>query len=174
MREGIRGFVGRLRTSEPEPRFPGGESIDSLLILRGLAAGLVATGAMVPIELAARSRWGLESLLDWQINQAMVARLTRRPPKDVVLAGLAMHALHGLVAGLVFVVILAVLPAGWPFEALGLGYGVVLFGLTLAVVRPITGSDPASAPHATAAVAVNLATHLVYGAVLAFLLIWPA
>lgn len=138
-----------------------------------MAAGLAATGLMVLMELATRARWGLAGLIDWQINQATVARITGRSAEAAVVPGLGFHALHGLVAGLVFVLILPVLPTAVPIEASGLGYGVVLFALTLVVQRPVTRGYEGLGAHGSAAVAVALLTHLAYGLLLAFLLIWP-
>ena len=135
--------------------------------IAGALAGAASTGVMTLLELAVRSQWGAESLLDWRINQATVARLTRRPPDRVMLGGLAMHLSHGLVAGVAFALILPVFPRSFPVVVLGLGYGVVLFVLTLAVVRLVIGRVRESR-----AVAVVLVTHLVYGAVLAYLLMW--
>ncbi len=143
--------------------------IDAVTILRGMAAGLVATGAMILIELVARLRWGLAGLLDWQINQATAARFTKRPAETLVFQGLGQHVLHGLLAGLVVGWLVPFVPAAWPALALGLGYGAVLFVVTLIAFRPVTGRRLASGDHGTAAVGVALLTHLVYGAVLALL-----
>ncbi len=141
------------------------------LWILGALAGLVATAAMTLIELAARARWGLEGLLDWQINQATLARLTKRPSEALVLPALGFHFLHGLLGGLVFVLLLPLLPPGWPLLALGLGYGALLYIVTLFAVEPVTGKAAASGPHGAPAVAVALLTHLAYGAVLAALLL---
>ncbi len=138
-----------------------------------MGAGLVSTGVMTLIELGARSRWGLEGLLDWQINQATLGRLTGRSEESLVLAGIGLHFLHGLVAGLVFVLVLPLFPPAWPVEALGLGYGAVLFGLTLLAYRPTTRRRLGSRPHRSAAITVGILTHLVYGTLLALLLLWP-
>lgn len=139
--------------------------------LVGALAGVVATAGMTFIELVARSRWGFASLLDWQINQATLARITKKPAEDLVLAGLALHVLHGLLGGIVFVLALALFPPAWPVLLLGLGFGALLFVLTLLVVRPVTREEPASGPNGLAAIAVALLTHLVYGAVLALLVV---
>lgn len=125
------------------------------------------------IELAARSRWGLEALLDWQQNEAVAAKITKRPPEAAAVPGLALHVLHGLLLGLVFVLILPLVPPELPLPIAGLGYGLVLFALTIAVHKPIMGRVAASGRHGSAAIAVALLTHLVYGSLLAVLLVWP-
>lgn len=140
------------------------------LWILGTLAGLVATGAMTLLELVARSRWGLAGLLDWQINQESLARLLKRPAKDLVLAGLAFHFVHGLLGGIVLALLLPLLPPAWPVWGLGVGFGLVLFLLTLLAFQPITGRALGSQPRDFAAVVVALATHLAYGAVLGLLL----
>ncbi len=146
--------------------------MDVVTLLRAMAAGLAGTAVMTIIELAARSQWGLEGLLDWQINQATLGRIAGRPAEILVLPGIGFHFLHGLVAGLLFALALPLFPSAWPIVALGLGYGAVLFGITLLAYRPATRRSLRSAPHRSAAVGVGLLTHLVYGAVLALLLLW--
>ncbi len=140
--------------------------------IAGAFAGVVATAGMTLIELAARARWGLAGLLDWQINQTSVARMLKRPEGNLALAGFAFHVLHGLVGGVVFVLALSLVPPSWPVWTLGVGFGALLFGLTLLAFRPITERSARSGPHASAAVAVALLTHLVYGAVLGLLIAW--
>ncbi len=138
-----------------------------------MAAGLTATGVMTLVELAARSRWGLEGLLDWQINQATLDLITGRPAEALGIAGIGVHFLHGLIAGLVFVLVLPLFPPAWPVVVLGLGYGAVLFGLTLLAYGLITRKRLRSRPHSSAAVTVGVLTHLIYGGTLALLLFWP-
>lgn len=136
-----------------------------------MAAGLAATGGMTLIELVARSRWGLAALLDWQFNQSTLATLTKQPAEDLALAGLALHFLHGLIGGIVFVLVLPLVPPSWPVWASGVGFGAILFAVTLLLFRPITGRRPRSGTHGSIAVAVGLLTHVVYGAVLGLLLL---
>lgn len=136
-----------------------------------MAAGLAATGGMTLIELVARSRWGLAALLDWQFNQSTLATLTKQPSEDLALAGLALHFLHGLIGGIVFVLVLPLVPPSWPVWASGVGFGAILFAVTLLLFRPITGRRPRSGTHGSIAVAVGLLTHVVYGAVLGLLLL---
>lgn len=147
--------------------------MDMLTILRASAAGLVATGVMTLIELALRPRWGVAGLLDWQINQATMATLTKKPAENAAAAGVALHFLHGLVGGIVFVLVLPLFPPSWAMWPSGVGFGAVLFALTLAVFRPITGKRLRSGSQGSAGVAVALLTHLAYGAVLGLLLIGP-
>jgi len=142
-------------------------------VIRGLLAGLAATGAMTLLEIVARSRWRLEGLLEWQENQTMVAWITKGPVEAAVVPGLGLHFLHGLLAGIVFVLILPFFPSDIPLWVLGPGYGVVLFAITLVIHRPITGRSAWSGPRGPVALALSLLSHMVYGAALALLVVWP-
>lgn len=147
--------------------------MDDLTILRGLLAGFAATAPMTLAELLARYRWGLEGLLDWQENQTIAGRILNRPLEVVVFPGLGFHFLHGLLAGIVFVLVVPLFPSAWPLAVLGPGYGAVLFAITLVIHRPITGRYAWSGPQRTVALVVSLLAHLVYGAALALLVVWP-
>lgn len=147
--------------------------MDTLVALRGILAGLAATGAMSLLELAARSRYGLDGLLEWQENQAIASRITGRPVEASVLAGLGFHFLHGALAGIVFVLILPIFPPVFSLAVLGPGYGVVLFSITLVIHRPITGREAWSGPVGSVALGVSLVGHVVYGAAVALLVVWP-
>lgn len=147
--------------------------MDALTILQGAAAGAAATAVMTAIELGVRLRWGLPALLDWQQNQATAARITKGRAEATPFTSLAVHFLHGLVAGLVFVIVLPVLPSAFRVVAYGLGYGLILFALTLLAHKPTTGTPVRSGSRAMAAAGVAFMTHIVYGLVLAGFLLWP-
>ncbi len=127
---------------------------------------------MTLVELLARARWGLASLVDWQENQTMASWMTGRPMEASTLAGLGFHLLHGLIAGIVFVLLLPLVPVGIPAPIPGLGFGVVLWGIGLALFRPIMAHGREAGPLGWIPVVVSLATHLVYGAALALLVTW--
>lgn len=147
--------------------------MDAITVVRGLLAGIVATGAMTLTEIPARARWGLEGLLEWQENQTIASRITRRHVEEVVVPGLALHVLHGLLAGIVFVLILPLFPPEFPLWVLGPGYGIVLFAITLVIHKPITGRAPWSGSLGSVALAISLWSHMIYGATLALLVVWP-
>jgi len=147
--------------------------MDAPTVFRGALAGLAATGTMILLELAAHSRWGLEGLLEWQENQRIAAGITKRSVETAVMPGLGFHFLHGLLAGIVFVVVVPLFPPAIPLRILGPGYGLVLFAITLLIHKPITGRAPWSGPIGSTALIVSLLAHVVYGAALAFLVVWP-
>ena len=147
--------------------------MDTLIVVRGLLAGLAATGAMTLAESIARTRWGLEALLDWQENQTVAGHLLKQPMETVVLPGLGFHFLHGLLAGVVFVLVVPPFLLVLPPWVLGPGYGVVLFAITLAIHKPITGRSPGAGRLGSVALRVSLVAHVVYGGTLALLVVWP-
>ena len=147
--------------------------MDAPTVVRGLLAGLVATGAMTVPEILARSRWGLEALLDWQENQTIAAGIMKRSVETTTVPGLGFHSLHGLLAGVVFVWVLPLFPPELPLWVLGPGYGIVLFALTLVIHTPITGRAPWSGRLGSVALGVSLLAHVVFGAALALLVVWP-
>jgi len=147
--------------------------MDGIMIVRGLSAGLAATGAMTLVELPVRFRWGIEGLLDWQVNQRMASRILKRPADALLLLGLGLHFLHGLVLGVVFVLVLPLFPSGPSLWVLGPGYGIALFAVTLAIHRPATAGGPWSRELGSVAVTTSFVTHLAYGTVLALLVVWP-
>ena len=147
--------------------------MDAPAVFRGLLAGLAATGAMALMEIPARSRWGLEGLLEWQENQTIAARIARRSVEDVGVPGLGFHFLHGLLAGIVFVLVLPLFPPELPLWVLGPGYGVVLFAITLVIHKPITRRAPWSGALGSVALGVSLLAHSLYGGALALLVVWP-
>lgn len=135
----------------------------------GLTAGVVATVGMVLVEVPAWRRWGLPGVMEWQENQAIAERLLGRPRGELVAQGLAFHFLHGALAGVVFVLGVPFLPVRDPLLALGLLFGFALWAITLGIHGPITGTPPGRDPLGRRALAVSLAGHLIYGAVLAVL-----
>lgn len=147
--------------------------MDALPFARGMIAGLAGTGGMTLIELAARSRWGVEVLLDWRQNEAIAHRIRKRPLLPATRLGMGLHFLHGLLAGLVFVVAVPFLPSGIPTEVLGLGYGVVLAAITVGLHRAITGESPGAGRRGWGPLPITLLTHAAYGVILSLLVVWP-
>ena len=90
-----------------------------------------------------------------------------------MVAGLGLHFLHGLLAGIVFVLVFPIFPSEFPLAPLGPGYGLVLFAITLVIHKPITRRAAWEGPRGRIAVGLSLLTHVVYGAALALLVVWP-
>jgi hypothetical protein len=64
-------------------------------------AGLVSTGFMVLFELPFWRAFGIKAVLEWQVNQIIVTRLLKEEYNESrrLRPALAMHLLHGTVAG---------------------------------------------------------------------------
>ncbi|HEV8595498.1 MAG TPA: hypothetical protein VGR51_08220 [Thermoplasmata archaeon] len=129
--------------------------MDALGLARGFLAGLAAAGVVTAVQALAWARWGRSSVFEWQEAEAGMERLLGRRS---MVAGLAGHVLAGGVAGVVFVLGVAVLPIAGPRIALGAGMGFLMWLITLVIHEPVTGS-----PAKGVGVAVTLVTHLIYG-----------
>ncbi len=138
-------------------------------ILTGLAAGLAATGVMSMTEYPAWRRWGLPSTLEWHENQTIAGQMLRRRPEDAVAPGLVLHFIHGGLAGVVFILALALLALPYPPVLLGFPFGFLLWLITLVIHRPITGVRPWRHPRGRAPALASLGGHLAYGVVLGLL-----
>ncbi len=145
--------------------------MDAFTFLWGALGGLVGTAAKLPIELAVRARYGLEGVLDWQRNQTVIARLDGHSVEASALPGLATQFSHGLFRGMLFVLLLFFLPAQVLSPLLGIAYGLLLWALIVAGHRPLTHVAIRSLPHPAVALVVALTTYLVYGAVLALVVL---
>ncbi len=147
--------------------------MDVFTFLLGALGGLVGTSAKLPIELAVRARYGLAGLLDWERNQTVTGRLRGRSAEASVLPGLATQFSHGLFRGMLFVLLLFIVPTQARSLLLGIAYGLLLYLIILAGHRPLTHVAIRSRPHPAVAVGVALATYTVYGIVLALVVLGP-
>lgn len=138
----------------------------------GLLAGAAATVPMTLWEIPFHLRDGTTAVLEWHENQAVWARLLDRPVEELVLHGQVLHFTHGAVGGLVFAVVWPLIGLGWPLVAGGLGYGIILWLLTLLTHEAIAGVSAFDHPLGWRPAAVSLVGHLIYGAGLGLLLGW--
>jgi hypothetical protein len=136
-------------------------------IARGLASGFVATAGMSLIEFPVWRKWGMKGVIEWHMNQSLMARLPGRHPHHLVSQGLILHFLHGGLAGIVFVFLLPVVPRITIMHA-GVAFGLILWIISLLIMRPVTGVGIGGHPSRWLALIVALAGHLVYGILLAF------
>lgn len=137
----------------------------------GLVAGLLATVPMTLWEVPWYLRHGMEGVLEWHENQAMWARLAAAgregpaDPKRAVAPGLLLHFAHGGVGGFVYATVAPALPLFFGVLA-GVLFGWLLWLITLAIHRPVTGLSALDHPHGSRPAAASLVGHLLYGAVL--------
>jgi hypothetical protein len=147
--------------------------LDTLIpaeVVRGLASGLVATAGMSLIEFPIWRKWGMEGVVEWHMNQSLMARLLGRPPEHLVSQGLILHFLHGGLAGIVFVLMLPIVPR-IPIISAGVAFGLILWVISLLIMRPVTGVGLGGHHLRWLTLVVALAGHLFYGILLAFLVI---
>lgn len=138
-------------------------------LLVGLAAGLLATALMTLVELPVYRRFGMEAVLEFHENMATLAKWTGRPAADHFLEALPLHFLHGGVGGLVLAAALNWVPGLFALTAtrvLGWLFGLLLWLVTLAIHRPITGVSAVRHPRGPWPALLSLATHSVYGVAL--------
>lgn len=151
--------------------------MDLYLVLPGIIAGLVATGAMTLFELPFWKKWGLAGVFEWHENQILASRLLRRDVKNLDLQGIfALHFINGGLGGLGLGLFLQIMPSfsSVPLLALGMAYGIFLWLLTLAPIhRPITGLCPWNHPLGKGPALASLAGHVLYGMVLSAFLSMP-
>lgn len=134
--------------------------------LIGILAGTVATGCMTAWEFIFYRRYGLEACLDWEINQHLLARVNGKDPHANLGLGLVMHGIVGIGGGVVFAAML--LDASqFSVAAAGLGFGVALWTLLLALPRFATGRGVGQGQLRSLPAVVSLVGHVIYGAALA-------
>jgi hypothetical protein len=139
-------------------------------LVQGFAGGLVATGAMTVLELMLVPRYGLEGTMEWHENQTIMGKLLHRPTAQLRNQGLLLHFLHGGLAGTIFAYVASVVPHLSSIIAAVL-FGFLLWLISLAIHRRITGIDPLRHPKGPAPPLISLAAHLLYGAILGALVV---
>jgi hypothetical protein len=135
-------------------------------IFAGLVAGLVATAAMSLTEYPIWRRWGIEGVSEWNLNQAIMARLLQRPPQEVVAQGLILHFLHGGLAGIIFALMLPIFSLGVPSIEAGVVFGLLLWVIAMLIMKPVTGMGFRNHPLGLVPLVVSLGGHLLYGILL--------
>jgi len=138
--------------------------------LKGLVAGLISTAVMSLLEYPIWRRWGLEMVTEWHLNQVIAGRLLRRSPNTVIVQGLLFHVLHGGIAGIVFVIVLSLAPSV-PITDAAVGFGLVLWVVSLFIFKSVTGVGLRSNPLGLSPFLVSLAGHILYGVSLGLLVI---
>ena len=73
--------------------------------IMGLAVGLFATAAITLTEIPMWRRWAMDGVPEWEMNQALMARLLHRSPDPLVVEGQMLHFLQGGLLGILFAVV---------------------------------------------------------------------
>jgi len=105
---------------------------------------------------------------EWHLNQFIVAHFLHRPPQDLVVQGLALHFLHGGLAGIVFTIMLTVSHVHSTI-LIGAMFGFVLWILAVLLMKLVTGKGFLGYQLGPLSLVVSLLGHLTYGLVLGLL-----
>jgi len=142
-------------------------------ILLGAGAGLLSTVLMITFEAPFWSSWGIYGVVEWQVNQMFVSRLAgeKYDAGRRLREALAMHLLHGTVAGAFLAALLSsfYLTSQPFFWFAGLAFSILLW---LAVPFFLRGwiEGMGGIRFASRGLFVSLLSHIVYGISLGLLL----
>lgn len=134
----------------------------------GFVAGLISTAVMSLTEYPIWRKWGMVAVSEWHLNQVIMAHFLHRPPQDLLVPGLALHFVHGGLAGIVFTLVLAVSYVHNPI-AIGAVFGFVLWVLAVLLMKPVTGTGFRGHQLGQLSLVVSLLGHLIYGILLGLL-----
>lgn len=137
-----------------------------MAFIMGLAVGLFATAAITLTEIPMWRRWAMDGVPEWEMNQALMARLLHRSPDPLVVEGQLLHFLQGGLLGILFAVVVPLLPWSLNRFLAGLAYGLVLWTISLVILKPITGRGVGDNPLGRIPFLGSLLGHLLYGAIL--------
>ena len=139
-------------------------------IYLGLVAGLLGTAILVLTEIPVWLRWGIDGVPEWQMNQALTARLLNRNQESLVIKGQLLHFLSGGVLGILFAYAAPLVPWNLGNTSLGLAYGLVLWAISLVILKPITGRGVKDTPLGITRFLGSLVGHLIHGAILGLII----
>ena len=145
---------------------------EDLLALGGFA-GFLSTFVMVAFEAPFWRDFGIEGVVEWEVNAVLVDLLLGRDPgaRRKLGPALAMHLVHGVAAGAVLAALLGtyLLPARTFFWLAGLLVSLFLWSLVPFLLR---GSLERLGKRRFSGrgMAVSFASHVVFGLVLGLLL----
>ena len=134
----------------------------------GFVAGLISTAVMSLTEYPIWRKWGMVAVSEWHLNQVIIAHFLHRPPQDLLVPGLALHFVHGGLAGIVFTIILA---ASYVHNTIvvGAAFGLVLWVIAVLLMKPVTGTGFRDYQLGQLSLVVSLLGHLIYGILLGLL-----
>jgi hypothetical protein len=142
-------------------------------VLVGGVAGFLSTVLMTTFEAPFWSSWGMSGVVEWQVNQILVSRLAgeRHEASRRLREALAMHLLHGTVAGAVLAAALSSLfltlqPFFW---FAGLAFSLLLWSAVPFFFRGRL-ERMGGVRFTGRGMAVSLLSHVVYGMSLGLML----
>jgi hypothetical protein len=97
-------------------------------------AGFLSVAFMTLFEYPFWRKWGMEGVAEWQVNWVMVSMLSKnwKAMKNPILSlTIASHILHGVVAGVVFRLLVYLFISLTPFAELSILLDGALYGIAL-------------------------------------------
>ncbi len=141
-------------------------------LLEGTVFGFASTVFMVLFEVPFWRRWGVNELVEWQLNGAIVSQVTRKlnPRISWIIVS---HLFHGAIAGLVFSLFLSV-TVGLPISQVAvlgeaLFYSIILW-LIFSVAPKRVYEVKMGFRSSNRALLLALSSHIIYGISLGLLL----
>jgi hypothetical protein len=142
-------------------------------VLLGGGAGFLSAVLMTAFEAPFWSCWGMKGVVEWQVNQILVSRLTgeRYDAGRRLREALAMHLLHGTIAGAFLAAFLsafflALQPSFW---FIGLAFSLLLWSVVPFLFRgPLERMG--GIQFTSRGMVVSLLSHVVYGVSLGLML----
>lgn len=155
-------------------------SVFHLLIVAGIAGGIVSTTVMSVFEIIPWRRWRVHGVFEWHENQILVEKYFKNilATEDTVnFRGiLLLHYINGILAAITYVIIIWYFIEQKVLEyslvnafVTGIVYAIFLWVVTLFPIhKPITGLNPINHPLGHGPVIFSLAGHFIYALILGF------
>jgi hypothetical protein len=141
-------------------------------LLEGTVFGFASTLVMVLFEIPFWRTWGVNELVEWQLNGAIVSQLTRNLNPRISWM-IASHLFHGAIAGLVFSLFLSE-TLGFPFSNVAILVDPLLYSVTLWLIFSVAPRRVYEVNigfrSSNRALMLALSSHIIYGISLGLLL----
>ena len=104
--------------------------------------GLVSALLMTLFEYPFWKKWGMEAVVEWQVNWVMVSMLNKRwkfMQKPILSWTIASHISHGIAAGIAFRLLLPIFFALIPFAKFSVVFDAIVYGIVLWILFNVLG-----------------------------------
>ncbi|HZW54934.1 MAG TPA: hypothetical protein VFF30_01450 [Nitrososphaerales archaeon] len=133
--------------------------------------GFVAAVCMSIFEIPFWREWGMEGVTEWQINSVMASMIFRAQKKSVkVRYAVAMHLLHGVILGVIYLLLLLLLLPGLAGTPLSILESAIFYNLLLWLVSPFATrrffESKGRFKIIGRGLVISFLSHIIYGAVL--------
>jgi hypothetical protein len=143
-------------------------------IFEAATAGFLSAVCMTLFETLFWMKWGTQSVAEWQVNAVMVAVISRNRvnEKSRIRFAIAMHLVHGIVLGVIFLLILLYVPGLSQFlsvTGLAIIYSMLLWIISPWATRRVYESR-GNIRMTSWGLTVSFGSHIIYGLVLGVLI----